>query len=66
MKLFAILAIATAALAKPATKSSRDIEVDGEVDIATLQCTTPSYICKPDFSGWLVCNVDGYYLVSKT
>jgi hypothetical protein len=28
------------------------------------QCTPPSYVCKPDNSGWLVCNVDGTYLVS--
>ncbi|KAI3322221.1 hypothetical protein HD806DRAFT_536687 [Xylariaceae sp. AK1471] len=26
------------------------------------QCTPPSYACKADNSGWLVCNVDGTYL----
>ncbi|KAI0117279.1 hypothetical protein F4814DRAFT_415743 [Daldinia grandis] len=32
----------------------------------TELCTPPAYICKSDFSGWLVCNVDGNFLVSNT
>lgn len=27
-------------------------------------CTPPQYQCKGDASGWLVCNVDGTWLVS--
>ncbi|KAI1811799.1 hypothetical protein GGS20DRAFT_561426 [Poronia punctata] len=26
------------------------------------KCTPPSYACKADNSGWLVCNVDGTFL----
>ncbi|KAI1779714.1 hypothetical protein F4818DRAFT_453714 [Hypoxylon cercidicola] len=54
MQFFTILAFVTAALAKPASQAPRDTEL--------LECSPPSYACKPDFSGWLVCNVDGFYL----
>lgn len=51
---FAILTLAaTAVLALP----SNTIETRGV-------CTPPQYTCKGDNSGWLVCNVDGTWLVS--
>ncbi|KAI8957633.1 hypothetical protein F5Y11DRAFT_352340 [Daldinia sp. FL1419] len=52
MKFFIILALTTAALAKPYGIDPSNTE----------QCTPPDYICKSDFSGWLVCNVDGTFL----
>ncbi|KAH9909136.1 hypothetical protein F4778DRAFT_776298 [Xylariomycetidae sp. FL2044] len=51
MKVFAILALATAAV----------LAVPGDVTART-ECTPPSYACKSDNSGWLVCNVDGTWL----
>ncbi|KAI0380089.1 hypothetical protein F5Y04DRAFT_282218 [Hypomontagnella monticulosa] len=50
MKFLAFAAFVAAALAAP-------YGIDGE-----LQCTPPSYICKPDFLGWLVCTAEGYYV----
>ncbi|KAI1660133.1 hypothetical protein F4813DRAFT_387001 [Daldinia decipiens] len=50
MKFLAVLTFVTAALA---------YGVDPE---DTELCTPPAYICKFDFSGWLVCNVDGSFL----
>ncbi|KAK7981692.1 hypothetical protein PG984_009601 [Apiospora sp. TS-2023a] len=52
MQFLAILTLAaTAVLALP----SNTLETRGA-------CTPPSYACKPDHSGWLVCNVDGSWL----
>ncbi|KAI1394055.1 uncharacterized protein F4822DRAFT_439836 [Hypoxylon trugodes] len=52
MKFSAILAFATAAVAAPwSTEPWGDLE-----------CTPPAYACKPDFTGWLVCNVDGWFI----
>ncbi|KAI1766255.1 hypothetical protein GGR53DRAFT_528924 [Hypoxylon sp. FL1150] len=67
MKFYALLAFATAALALPAdtesTKSTEvDTTVDTNVDIEFLRCSPATYICKPDFTGWLVCNVDGFFV----
>ncbi|KAI1381800.1 hypothetical protein F4677DRAFT_439611 [Hypoxylon crocopeplum] len=53
MKFFGILAFAAAVLAEP-------YPVDDPY--AALVCEPPSYICKPDFTGWLVCNVEGRFL----
>ncbi|KAI1338544.1 hypothetical protein F5Y15DRAFT_416768 [Xylariaceae sp. FL0016] len=52
MQFFAVLALATAALAAPADVSARNY---GE-------CAPATYACKPDGSGWLVCNVDSTWL----
>ncbi|KAK6069590.1 hypothetical protein SCUP515_08938 [Seiridium cupressi] len=52
MKFIAILTLATTALAVPST-----LERDPK-----QECTPPSYACKPNNSGWLVCNVDGKWL----
>ncbi|OTB06324.1 hypothetical protein M426DRAFT_9811 [Hypoxylon sp. CI-4A] len=52
MKCFAITALISAAIATAA------YEVEGQA----LVCSPPAYACKPDFSGWLVCNVDGFYI----
>ncbi|KAI0878996.1 hypothetical protein GGS24DRAFT_317237 [Hypoxylon argillaceum] len=51
MKFFAVAALAATALAASTGLDSRG-----------TQCTPPSYVCKPDNSGWLVCNVDGTFL----
>lgn len=56
MKFITLLGLAATALAMPY----------GELPWDDLICTPPEYICKPDFTGWLVCNVDGHYLVSPT
>ncbi|KAI1635429.1 hypothetical protein F4809DRAFT_455188 [Biscogniauxia mediterranea] len=53
MKFFAVLALAATALAVP---SSDNLAARG------AECTPPSYACKKDNSGWLVCNVDGTWL----
>ncbi|KAH7018472.1 uncharacterized protein B0I36DRAFT_336013 [Microdochium trichocladiopsis] len=53
MKFFAVLALATAAIAAPS---------DVTLNARHPQCTPPQYACKPDASGWLVCNVDGTWL----
>ncbi len=53
MKFLAIAALAATALAASTGLDSRGYP----------QCTPPSYVCKPNNSGWLVCNVDGTYLV---
>ncbi|KAI2622239.1 hypothetical protein GGS26DRAFT_594243 [Hypomontagnella submonticulosa] len=50
MKFLVVAAFVTAALAAP-------YGVD-----AGLQCTPPSYICKPDFLGFLVCTTEGFYV----
>lgn len=34
------------------------------MNIRAPQCKPPQYACKHDNSGWLVCNVDGTWLVS--
>ncbi|KAK9794273.1 hypothetical protein SCARD494_05850 [Seiridium cardinale] len=52
MKFIAILTLATTALAVPST-----LERDPK-----QECTPPSYACKPNNSGWLVCNVGGKWL----
>ncbi|KAI1348168.1 hypothetical protein F5Y01DRAFT_293049 [Xylaria sp. FL0043] len=52
MKFLAVVALAATALAASTGPESRNYP----------QCTPPSYVCKPDHSGWLVCNVDGTYL----
>ncbi|KAI0597024.1 hypothetical protein F4775DRAFT_272576 [Biscogniauxia sp. FL1348] len=52
MKFFAVLALAATALAMP----SDNLAARGG------ECTPPSYACKSDNSGWLVCNVDGTWL----
>ncbi|KAI2614134.1 uncharacterized protein GGS25DRAFT_516988 [Hypoxylon fragiforme] len=52
MKFITLLGLAATALAMPY----------GELPWDDLICTPPEYICKPDFTGWLVCNVDGHYL----
>lgn len=54
MQFFAVLAFITAALAKPVAPREE----------VGFECEPPAYACKPDFTGWLVCNVDGFYLVS--
>ncbi|KAK8079519.1 hypothetical protein PG997_007337 [Apiospora hydei] len=48
---FFLALAATAVLAMP----SNNLE-------ARHECTPPSYACKGDKSGWLVCNVDGSWL----
>ncbi|KAI0165003.1 hypothetical protein GGR57DRAFT_451356 [Xylariaceae sp. FL1272] len=54
MKFFlAITALATTTLAATAGLDARG---------GYPECTPPSYACKSDYSGWLVCNVDGKYL----
>ncbi|KAI1847720.1 hypothetical protein JX265_009149 [Neoarthrinium moseri] len=53
MKAFTILALAATALAVPSTPYETNPKPE---------CTPPSYACKPDNSGWLVCNVDGKWL----
>ncbi|KAI1398341.1 hypothetical protein F4819DRAFT_489679 [Hypoxylon fuscum] len=52
MQFFAVLAFITAALAKPVAPREE----------VGFECEPPAYACKPDFTGWLVCNVDGFYL----
>ncbi|KAL7628950.1 hypothetical protein AAE478_000468 [Parahypoxylon ruwenzoriense] len=52
MKYFAVLAFLTTALAVPYAG----------LPWKELVCTPPAYTCKPDLTGWLVCNVDGKYL----
>ncbi|KAI2618807.1 hypothetical protein GGR54DRAFT_604651 [Hypoxylon sp. NC1633] len=53
MQFFAtLLALATAALAAPNQLPPRQY----------LECSPPSYGCKPDFTGWLVCNINGTWL----
>lgn len=56
MKFLAILALAAAA----ATAAPNDVTMN----IRAPQCKPPQYACKHDNSGWLVCNVDGTWLVS--
>ncbi|GAW14398.1 hypothetical protein ANO14919_038000 [Xylariales sp. No.14919] len=51
MKLFTVAALVATALAASTSLDSRG-----------AQCTPPSYTCKADASGWLVCNVDGTWL----
>ncbi|KAI1203946.1 hypothetical protein F5X97DRAFT_317967 [Nemania serpens] len=51
MKFLAIAALAATALA-----------ASTPLDTRKAQCTPPSYVCKADKSGWLVCNVDGTFL----
>ncbi|KAI1190042.1 hypothetical protein F5B17DRAFT_129252 [Nemania serpens] len=51
MKFFAIAALAATALAASTPLETRKTE-----------CTPPAYACKPDKTGWLVCNVDGTFL----
>ncbi|KAI1130563.1 hypothetical protein F5Y10DRAFT_263074 [Nemania abortiva] len=51
MQFFAVVALAATALAASTGLESR-----------YTQCSPPSYACKPDHSGWLVCNVDGTFL----
>ncbi|KAI1163629.1 hypothetical protein F5B18DRAFT_618566 [Nemania serpens] len=51
MKFLAVAALAATALA-----------ASTPLDARKAQCTPPSYVCKPDNSGWLVCNVDGTFL----
>ncbi|KAI1802194.1 hypothetical protein F4811DRAFT_555051 [Daldinia bambusicola] len=52
MMLITILALAAAALATPYGVNPSDDQ----------ECTPPAYVCNYEFSGWLVCNVDGTYL----
>ncbi|KAI0429837.1 hypothetical protein F5Y09DRAFT_247002 [Xylaria sp. FL1042] len=52
MKFLAVVALAATALATSTGLESRGYP----------ECTPPSYACKADHSGWLVCNVDGTYL----
>lgn len=54
MKFFVVLALAATAMAMP-SNLERDYNA---------ACTPPAYACKQDNSGWLVCNVDGKWLVS--
>lgn len=54
MKFLAIAALAATALA-----------ASTPLDTRKAQCTPPSYVCKADKSGWLVCNVDGTFLVRE-
>ncbi|KAI0203753.1 hypothetical protein F4808DRAFT_415648 [Astrocystis sublimbata] len=54
MKSFAFATLIATALA--AASSGLETRHGGPI------CTPPSYVCKPDYSGWLVCNVDGTYL----
>ncbi|KAI2467113.1 hypothetical protein F4781DRAFT_433648 [Annulohypoxylon bovei var. microspora] len=56
MKFLAFVALITAALAKIENENYN------ETAIEDLECTPPAYACKSDFSGWLVCNVDGWYI----
>ncbi|KAI0541121.1 hypothetical protein GGR58DRAFT_458044 [Xylaria digitata] len=51
MKFFSVAALVATALAASTPLDSRG-----------AACTAPSYVCKPDLSGWLVCNVDGTFL----
>ncbi|KAI0447789.1 hypothetical protein F4803DRAFT_545846 [Xylaria telfairii] len=53
MKSFAFAALIATALA---ASTGLDARTGGP------QCTPPSYVCKPDHSGWLVCNIDGTFL----
>ncbi|KAI1304577.1 hypothetical protein F5Y03DRAFT_357881 [Xylaria venustula] len=55
MKFLAIAALAASALAVSTGLDSR----------GKAECSPPSYACKPNHSGWLVCNVDGTWLVSQ-
>ncbi|KAK6200590.1 hypothetical protein LQW54_009709 [Pestalotiopsis sp. IQ-011] len=50
MKFFAILALAASAMAAPSLLERGQ------------ECSPPSYACKANNSGWLVCNVDGKWL----
>ncbi|KAJ2998283.1 hypothetical protein NUW58_g377 [Xylaria curta] len=50
MKFFAVAALAATALAASTGLDAR------------TECKPPSYVCKHDNSGWLVCNVDGTFL----
>ncbi|KAI1426859.1 hypothetical protein F5Y12DRAFT_712738 [Xylaria sp. FL1777] len=52
MKFLTIVSLAATALAASTTLDSR----------GGAQCSPPSYACKPDHLGWLVCNVDGTWL----
>ncbi|KAI0470146.1 hypothetical protein F4859DRAFT_515674 [Xylaria cf. heliscus] len=54
MKSFAFAALIATALAASTGLNART---------GGPQCTPPSYVCKPDHSGWLVCNIDGTFLV---
>ncbi|KXJ86836.1 hypothetical protein Micbo1qcDRAFT_208619 [Microdochium bolleyi] len=56
MKFLAVIALAvTAAMAAPS-----DVTLAARHPAA--QCKPPQYACKPNNSGWLVCNVDGTWL----
>ncbi|KAI1737316.1 hypothetical protein F4680DRAFT_468277 [Xylaria scruposa] len=57
MKFFAFAALIATALAATTGLDARN---------GKPQCTPPSYVCKPDHSGWLVCNVDGTFLDAGT
>ncbi|KAI1643884.1 hypothetical protein F4815DRAFT_445040 [Daldinia loculata] len=50
MKFLAALTFVTAALAYGVDPADTEL------------CTLPAYVCKPDFSGWLVCNLDSHFL----
>jgi hypothetical protein len=52
--------VLAAALATTALAASAGIT---GLDARHTECTPPSYACKSDHSGWLVCNVDGTFLV---
>ncbi|KAI8635198.1 hypothetical protein F5Y19DRAFT_406936 [Xylariaceae sp. FL1651] len=54
MKFFAIVATFTAT----ALAASTGLDARGTYP----ECTPPAYACKPNNSGWLVCNVDGKWL----
>ncbi|KAI1096030.1 hypothetical protein F5B19DRAFT_488650 [Rostrohypoxylon terebratum] len=41
---------------------SEEPEPEGEVPIEECPCSPPEYACKSDFSGWLVCDIDGWYV----
>ena len=56
MKFLAILSLATAA----AMAAPNDVTMNARAP----ECKPPQYACKHDNSGWLVCNVDGTWLVS--
>ncbi|KAI0890319.1 uncharacterized protein GGS22DRAFT_11917 [Annulohypoxylon maeteangense] len=58
MKFLALMAFVTMALAGEYNQT----EPNNGTAIEELECTPPAYACKSDFSGWLVCNVDGWYV----
>ncbi|KAI0010494.1 hypothetical protein F4779DRAFT_308618 [Xylariaceae sp. FL0662B] len=53
MKFIILCTLVASALAFPSVETR---------DTPAPECTPPQYACKPDNSGWLVCNVDSTWL----